>query len=576
MATALPCFRHDCANKKRDKGSYPVGMALKMLSRTAGTQRRLRFSRLCCMLLLLASASLPSFPQRSRQPVATPLLGTQAANQQNTYTNPVLPGDFSDLDAIRVGDDFYAISSTFQYSPGMVVLHSKDLVHWSYLGHVVQDITALDPELNYDRMGRAGRGIWAGSIREHAGRFFVYFGTPDQGIFMASAAHPAGPWTSPKLILADAGWDDPCPFWDEDGRAYLIATHFALEPSNGKTYNIHLFAMDPQGDALIAGRDHILHQSRGSEANKLYKIHGLYFHFFSEVRPEGRVVIMERAESLDGPWEERQVIHVHPKIDKEPNQGGLIELASGKWYFLSHQGTGDWEGRAGVLLPVTWIDGWPVMGRVGKDGIGNMVWTANAPIPFDGHTNGLAVSDNFDGPELKPAWEWNSQPNPGLWNLSDRPGFLRLFAAPALHADDLRTVPDILTQRALRSAHSTATVKIDLVGMQDGQQAGLMHYAQHMCALAVSRKGQTLVIGFASDNSYPAATPIAAKQVWLRSNWGWDGVGRFSYSTDGVGFFPIGTPCKAGWAFYRGDRIGIYTTGPSGYIDLDAFQYTSR
>jgi beta-xylosidase len=551
-------------------------MALKKRSRALSTLQRLRFSWLYLILFLLASPSLRCFSQPSRQPVATPRLNAQTHRKRSTYTNPVLPGDFSDLDAIRVGDDFYAISSTFQYSPGMVVLHSKDLVHWSYLGHVVENIAALDPELNWDRMGRAGRGIWAGSIREHAGRFVVYFGTPDQGIFMASAANPVGPWSAPKLILSAAGWDDPCPFWDEDGRAYLVATHFALERSNGKTYNIHLFAMDPEGDALIAGRDRILHESRGSEANKLYKIHGLYFHFFTEVRPEGRVVIMERAKSLDGPWEERQVIHVRPRIDKEPNQGGLIELPTGKWYFLSHQGTGDWEGRAGVLLPVTWIDGWPIMGRVGKDGIGNMVWTANAPIPFVEHSNGLAVSDEFDGPQLKPAWDWNYQPNPALWSLSDRPGFLRLFAAPALHPDDLRSVPDLLTQRALRSADSTATVKIDLASMQDGQQAGLMHYAQHVCALAVTRKAQIFGIGFARDNSYGAATPIAAKQVWLRSNWGLDGVGRFSYSTDGVGFSPIGTPCKAGWAFYRGDRIGVYTTGSSGYVDLDAFRYTSR
>jgi beta-xylosidase len=180
------------------------------------------------MLLLLASASLPGFSQPSRQALGKPIFGTQTARQQSTYTNPVLPGDFSDLDAIRVGDDFYAISSTFQYSPGMVVLHSRDLVHWSYWGHVVKDLTALDPELNWDRMGRAGRGIWAGSIREHAGRFFVYFGTPDQGIFMASAANPAGPWTAPKLILAAAGWDDPCPFWDEDGKAYLVGPNPTL------------------------------------------------------------------------------------------------------------------------------------------------------------------------------------------------------------------------------------------------------------------------------------------------------------------------------------------------------------
>ncbi len=527
------------------------------------------FQFLCWALFLVAATFPPGLCQPSRHRVRN-------APAKPTYANPVLPGDYSDLDAIRVGEDFYAISSTFQYSPGMVVLHSRDLVHWGYLGHVVRDLAALDPALNWDRMGRAGRGIWAGSIREHAGRFFVSFGTPDQGIFVASAARPAGPWSAPKLILAAPGWDDPCPFWDEDGRAYLVATHFAREPGNGKAYNIHLFAMDPQGAALLPGRDRILHQSRGSEANKLYKIHGLYFHFFSEVTPEGRVAMMERAKSLDGPWEERQVIHVRPKIDKEPNQGGLIELASGHWYFLSHQGTGDWEGRAGVLLPVTWTDGWPVLGRVGNDGIGNMVWTGPAPIPFAGHSEGLAVSDEFGEAELKPAWEWNYQPNPKLWSLAERPGWLRLYAAPALRAGDLRTVADILTQRALRSRKSTATVTLDLAGMKDGQQAGFAHYAQNVCALAVRRQAQGLLLGFARNGADGPLVSLAGEQVWLRSTWGRDGVSRFSYSADGAAFHPIGAPCKAGWAFYRGDRIGIYSAGSSGYVDVDRFTYTIR
>lgn len=152
-----------------------------------------------------------------------PADGRWGDQKDGTYVNPVLPGDFSDIDVIRVGEDFYAVSSTFQYSPGVVVLHSQDLVNWSVLGHVVDDLTLLDPQLNWDRMGRSGRGIWAGAIRFHAGRFFVYFGTPDGGIYMASARNPAGPWTPVKPVLASPGWDDPCPFWDEDGTAYLVA-----------------------------------------------------------------------------------------------------------------------------------------------------------------------------------------------------------------------------------------------------------------------------------------------------------------------------------------------------------------
>src|ERR1035438_7586752 len=102
-----------------------------------------------------------------------------------TYRNPVLPADYSDLDCIRVGSDYYAISSTFQYSPGMVILHSKDLVNWRILGHVIDDVTQIGPELNWDRKNRYGRGVWAGAICHHGGKFWVYFGTPDEGYFMS-------------------------------------------------------------------------------------------------------------------------------------------------------------------------------------------------------------------------------------------------------------------------------------------------------------------------------------------------------------------------------------------------------
>lgn len=122
--------------------------------------------------------------------------GAKWGDQSNgTFQNPVLPSDFSDLDAIRVGDDFYAISSTMQFSPGMAVLHSKDLVNWEVISHVVKDLTQISPKLNWDKMDSYGKGIWAGSIRFYKGKYWVYFGTPDDGFFMSSASNPAGPWS---------------------------------------------------------------------------------------------------------------------------------------------------------------------------------------------------------------------------------------------------------------------------------------------------------------------------------------------------------------------------------------------
>ena len=493
-----------------------------------------------------------------------------------TYANPVMPGDFSDLDAIRVGADYYAFTSTFQYSPGVAILHSRDLVNWEIAGHAVPDLTALDRELNWDRMGRAGRGVWAGAIRFHQGRFWVYFGTPDQGILMTTAAQVAGPWTPPKLVLDAPGWDDPCPFWDDDGQGYLVATHFAPEGPAATPYNIHVFKMNAAGDALLPGTDRVIHHSKGSEANKLDKIDGRYFHYFSEVRPEGRVPMMERAASLNGPWEIRQLMHVHPKIDKEPNQGGLVQLPSGAWAFLTHQGTGDWEGRAGVLLPVTWIDGWPIPGHVGPDGIGNMVWTAKMPVTGFPRTT-LAASDDFASPTLKPEWEWNYQPRADHWSLTEHPGHLRLRAFAPLRPDDIRATGNVLTQRAFRTRENQVTAKLDLSGMVDGQEAGLAHYGKTSCTLSIVREAGVRRL---SDHANGTKTPgpvLPGTVIYLRSTWGFDGLSRFSYSTDGRTYLPFGDPCQLTWGDYRGDRIGLFTVNPTadaGYLDVDSFDYT--
>ena len=516
-------------------------------------------------------------PQQ-RTPAGPHLANTAQWGDQpgGTYTNPILPADVSDLDCIRVGRDFYAISSTMQYSPGMAILHSVDLVHWALIGHVVDDLTTLDPAMDWDGMGRAGRGIWAGAIRFHKRRFWVFFGTPDQGIFVSTAAQPTGPWSVPELVLDAVGWDDPAPFWDEDGQGYLAATHFTAEQPSGIKYNIHLFRLAPSGDRLLPGFDRILHQSRGSEANKLYKIHGLYYHFYSEIAAEGRVPMIERARSLDGPWRSHQLLHVHAATDKEPNQGGLIELPSRRWFFLTHQGTGDWEGRAGVLLSVTWIDGWPILGRPGSDGIGNMLWSAPLPLPPRQTATTIVSSDEFSSASLKTVWEWRNQPRADRFSLLEHPGFLRLHAFPAPRPDDFNAIPNVLTQRAMRTGANEVTVSLDLSGMVDRQQAGLAHFGKTHATLSIVQQDGTRRIAYTENARQTLGPVISGNSIALRSTWDLDGHSHFSFSLDGHDFQPFGTPYDLTWGSYRGDRIGLFTVNPaadSGYADFSHFRY---
>ena len=525
---------------------------------------------------LFASAYLQAPAQEDPAAIsAQPSQGEWGDQGNGAYVNPIMPADFSDLDAIRVGRDYYAISSTFQYSPGVVVLHSNDLVNWQIIGHAVDDITRISPEMNWDRMNRAGRGIWAGSIRYHEGKYWIYFGTPDEGFFVTTAANPAGPWTAVANIMPAAGWDDPCPFWDDDGQGYFVATHFERDSATGKTYTIHLFKLSADGQHLATDSDRVIHQSRGSEANKLYKINGTYYHYFSEVHDEGRVIMMGRAKSLAGPWETRQLIHVSPSIDKEPNQGGLVQIPSGKWYFVSHQGKGDWEGRAGVLLPVTWIEGWPVIGRVGPDGIGNMQWGGDKPIRGFPLTS-VAASDNFRGKALKPEWEWNYQPRPGSWSLSERSGFLRLHAFRPLRANDFRAVGNVLTQRSIRSKRCEVTIRLDLSGLLDTQEAGLAHFAKTFCTLSVQQSGTARRLIYNNNGQTTVGPRIGGTALWLRSTWNFAGASQFSYSTDGNTYQSLGDPYQLSWGFYRGDRIGIYTCNQrsdAGYLDVANVRY---
>jgi beta-xylosidase len=497
-----------------------------------------------------------------------------------TYCNPVLPGDFSDLDAIRVGADFYAITSTFQYSPGVAVLHSKDLVNWEILSHVVNDVTTISAEMNWDRMNRYGTGIWAGSIRYYKNRFWVYFGTPDEGFFMSSASKPEGPWEPLHCIMHAKGWDDCCSFLDDDGQLYFIATNFATDSKNGRKYNIHLFKMTPDGKSLLAETDSIIHQSNGSEANKLYKINGLYYHYFSEVKREGRVVMMERAKSLKGPWEVRQLNHVDKNVDREPNQGGLMELENGQWWFLTHHGTGGgFEGRMASLLPVTWMDGWPVIGAPCPDSIGQMVWRAEKPITTTTKFT-LQTSDEFSAKTLSAIWEWNYQPRSDKWSLTERKGWLRLHAFQPIRPEDSRQIilraGNTLTQRSLRTSNAVVTVKMDFSHLANGEFAGLTHFSTKSYSLFGIRQTdnkRNLVLEINGKD-----TTISAPKgniIFLRSTWGLDGVGRYAFSFNNKTFVELNQKHVFTWGSYRGDRVGIFNYNlleEKGFVDVDWFR----
>lgn len=495
--------------------------------------------------------------------------GSWGDQGDGSFKNPILPADYSDIDAIRVDSDYYAISSTFQYSPGMVILHSKDLVNWQILGHVIDNVAKISPEMNWDRMNRYGRGVWAGAIRYHDGKFWVYFGTPNEGYFVSTAKNPAGPWEPLTQVLKADGWDDCCPFWDDDGQGYLIGTCFKDK------YKIHLFKLTPDGKGLAADFDKVLHQAQGREASKLYKWNGLYYHFFSEVKPEGRVPMMGRAKDITGPYQYRQLNHVNGRTDREPNQGGIVQTEKGDWWFVTHQGSGSYEGRTMCLLPVTWHEGWPVVGKIGADGIGNMVWQSKKPI------GGLPAvvpqtSDEFNSLTLSSQWEWNYQPRADKWSLSEQPGYLRLYAFKPLVSGNLLKAGNTLTQRLMGRAGGTATVKLDIGGMADGQATGLCHYGNRYAWLGVTQTKGEKRITYCDNGKLSSGPVVSGPTVWIRSIISNAADTTWAFSFDGREFTPFGNRYKLEWANYRGDRLGIFSYNndtDAGFIDVDWFHY---
>jgi beta-xylosidase len=486
-----------------------------------------------------------------------------------TYANPILPGDFQASDVIRVHSDYYYIAATNQLSPGILILTSKDLVNWTIVGHAVDDITQISAKYNYDKMQTGSGGINAGCISYHDGKFYIYFTDADEGVFMTSAEKITGPWKPAVPVLKGKGWDTPSVLWDDDKQLYMAVANDA------DGYKAHLFKISNNGEQVLPGFDNVIHQGKASEANKLYKIKSYYYHFYNEVSTEGRVPFIERSKNITGPYtERRQLMH---KADHEPNRGSLVETEKGGWYFIAQNSQPRWDGYETNLLPVTWINDWPTIGTVSKDGIGEMSLTGQMPLN-DPNVQPIQTTDDFGNKTLSAQWEWFCQPDNAKWNLTERPGFIRLYAHKPLQPGGVSKTPNVLTQRVLRQTQNIATVKFDIAHMTDGQIAALSLFGKTSGMISVIQNGNSRRVYFnAGGKTMQGTQDIDIDNIWLRAIWNANGLTRFYCSTDGVNYDPFGEPYAiTNFSNNMGAKIGIYTSNESpdnGYIDVDWFHY---
>lgn len=490
--------------------------------------------------------------------------------KNGVYQNPIIPADYSDIDCIKVGDDYYAISSTFQFSPGMTLLHSKDLVNWEICTNIISDITQIGPELSWQRMNRPARGVWAGTLRHYNNRFYIFFGTPDEGFFMTSAPEAKGPWEPLTPLLKEPGWDDCSVAWDEKGNACFVGTKFA------DGYKTYLFKMSPDGKSIDLNSATLINEGGYREANKLIKVGKWWYLVFSEHKGGiGRYVMAKRSKKMMGPYKEEKQLALPSYESHEPNQGGIVLGKDGNWYFLTHHGKGDWSGRIVSLLPVTWIEDWPIIGKVLPENIGTMKWYGTMPAKVEDKLY-IQRSDDFDNNSLSPQWQWNYQPRSEMFSLTDRPGWIRLKAFRPIESNKLLKSGNTLTQRSYRAPVNCVTIKMDISSMADGQNAGLCHFSSKSSSIGVAQKDGKRYLEYRNNDISTLGIELSTSYIWLQSRWGLDGKSLYYYSLDGDNFHSFGDYYELQWGNYRGDRIGIYSFNnqkDDGFIDIDYLHY---
>ena len=566
------------------------------------------------LITLLACTSLGVLAQENNyvSEVWCPDLGN------GKYKNPVLYADYSDPDAIRVGDDYYLTSSSFGCLPGLQILHSKDLVNWHILGAAIP--TTVPPVETPERPEHGNR-VWAPSIRFHNGTYYIFWGDPDQGVFVVRAAHPEGPWSEPLLIKEVKGLIDACPLWDDDGRVYLVHA-YAGSRAQLKSV-IAICELDSACTrALTPSRivfdGHEEHET--CEGPKFYKRNGYYYIF----HPAGGVPtgwqVVQRSKNVYGPYEWRTVLAQGKSNVNGPHQGAWVTTQTGEDWFLHFQDVGAY-GRLVHLQPMTWNEDWPVVG-VDKDGDGCGEPVLTYRKPNVGATYPRCTpqeSDEFDHFTLQPQWQWQANINEKwAWYAGDK-GFVRLYSYP-VPADykNLWDVANILLQKS-PAPHFTATMKLTFTPDKryTGERTGLLVMGLDYAGLILEKSDNGILLSQVSCKEAKLGTPEAlhatvqltdmpaseaakvAKAtdtdrttVWLRARFTDTGkkiqksegshdqmiLCHFSYSLDGKKYQPLGEPFQVREGQWIGAKVGTFCTRPAtkrndgGWADVDWFR----
>lgn len=510
------------------------------------------------------------------------------------YRNPVLHADYSDPDVCAVGEDYFLTASSFNCTPGLPILHSKDLVNWKIVNYALKKVEPVE----YYNEARHGKGVWAPSIRFHEGVFYIYWGDPDFGIFMVKTRDPYGEWDKPVLVKAGKGMIDPCPLWDDDGRVYLA---HAWAGSRAKFNSVlTVCEMNKEGTAVISdpvlvfdGNDGVNHTIEGA---KFYKRNGFYYLF----APAGGVVsgwqLVMRSKDVYGPYEAR-IVMAQGKTDiNGPHQGGWVDTPAGESWFLHFQDKGAY-GRVLHLNPMKWINDWPVIG-VDKDGDGCGDPVSRYRKPKTDKTYPIETpveSDEFDTRKLGLQWEWHANYQ-DVFGFTTNMGYARIYGHElSSHFKNFWEVPNLLMQK-FPVEEFTATAKLKVSAKDDGQLSGLIIMGWDYSWIGVEKQGEkfllkqavckdaeqgnleqvsTLAVLEPSRKFEAGLFPNYEREIYIRVRVGKEAYCRFSYSLDGKKFTEAGTLFKARQGKWIGAKVGMFSVTPHGkergWVDVDWF-----
>ena len=510
------------------------------------------------------------------------------------YRNPVLHADYSDPDVCVVGEDYFLTASSFNCTPGLPILHSKDLVNWKIVNYALKKVEPVE----YYNEARHGKGVWAPSIRFHEGVFYIYWGDPDFGIFMVKTRDPYGEWDKPVLVKAGKGMIDPCPLWDDDGRVYLA---HAWAGSRAKFNSVlTVCELNKEGTKVISdpvlvfdGNDGVNHTIEGA---KFYKRNGFYYLF----APAGGVVsgwqLVMRSKNVYGPYEPR-IVMAQGKTDiNGPHQGGWVDTPAGESWFLHFQDKGAY-GRVLHLNPMKWVNDWPVIGvdRDG-DGCGDPVSRYRKPKTDKTYPIETPVeSDEFDTRKLGLQWEWHANYQ-DVFGFTTNMGYARIYGHElSSHFKNFWEVPNLLMQK-FPAEEFTATAKLKVSAKDDGQLSGLIVMGWDYSWIGVEKQGEkfllkqaickdaeqgnleqvsTLAVLEPSKKFEAGLFPNFEREIYIRVRVGKEVYCRFSYSLDGKKFTEAGTLFKARQGKWIGAKVGMFSVTPHGkergWVDVDWF-----